>query len=50
MKLNLIKYAFGVTFKKNFKFLMSQRRIEVNLEKIKAMINIKYPGSKKEIE
>ena len=50
MKLNPTKCVFGVTSKKNFGFFISQRGIEANLEKIKTIINIKYPSSKKEIQ
>ena len=50
MKLNPTKYASGVTFKKNFEFLMSQLEIKANLKKIKAIINMKYLSFKKEIQ
>ena len=50
MKLNLTKCAFGVTSEKFFDFFMSQRRIEINLKKIKVIIIIKYPTFKKEIQ
>ena len=50
IKLNLTKYAFRVTSENFFEFFMSQRGIEANPEKIKAIINMKYPNSKKEIQ
>ena len=50
MKLNPTKFAFGVTSKKFFRFLVTQREIEANPEKIKVIIDMKYPSSKKEIQ
>ena len=50
MKLNPTKCVFEITSKKFFEFLMSQRGIEANPEKIKAIINMKHPSSKKEIQ
>ena len=50
MKLNPTKYAFQVTFEKFLGFLVSQRGIEANPEKIKAIIDMKHPSSKKEIQ
>ena len=50
MKLNPTKCAFGVTSRMFLGFLMSQRGIEIKLEKVKAIINMKYPSSKKEIQ
>ena len=49
MKLNSTKCTFEKTSEKFFRFLMSQRGIEANLEKIKAIINMKHLSSKKEI-
>ena len=50
MKLNPTKCAFGITSIKFFEFLISQRGIEANPKKIKAIINMKHPSSKKEIQ
>ena len=50
MKLNSTKYAFEVTIKKCFEFLVFQQRIEVNSEKIKTIINMKHLSFKKEIQ
>lgn len=40
MKLNPAKYAFGVTAKKIFKFMVSQRGIKVNPKKIDTILDI----------
>ena len=40
MKLNLMKYAFGVTVDKFFGFMISRRGIEVNPEKIKTVLEM----------
>ena len=40
MKLNLVKYAFGVTVGKFFWFMISRRGIEANLEKIKVVLEM----------
>ena len=50
MKLNSTKCAFGMTAEKFFGFLVSQWGIETNLEKIKAIIDMKHPSFKKEIQ
>ena len=50
MKLNPTKCAFEITSKKFFEFLVSQWGIEANPKKIKAIINMNYPSSKKEIQ
>ena len=50
MKLNPIKCAFEVTSEKFFEFFISQWEIDANPEKIKTIINMKYPSSKKEIQ
>ncbi|KAM1889089.1 hypothetical protein ACFX13_047119 [Malus domestica] len=49
MRLNPNKCAFGVSSGKFFSFMISQRGIEANPEKIKAILNMKEPGSKKYI-
>nr|XP_010905349.1 uncharacterized protein LOC105032576 [Elaeis guineensis] len=43
MKLNPNKYAFGVALGKFFDFLINQRGIEANLEKIHALLEMKCP-------
>ena len=43
MKLNLSKYAFGVTVGKFLGFIMSQRGIEANHDKIRAIIEMTPP-------
>ncbi|XP_073107170.1 uncharacterized protein [Elaeis guineensis] len=48
MKLNPTKYAFGVTSGKFLGFLISQRGIEANPEKIKTIIDMRHPDTKKE--
>ncbi|KAM1125389.1 hypothetical protein ACFX2B_040193 [Malus domestica] len=49
MGLNPNKCAFGVGFGKFLGFMISQRGIEANPEKIKTIIDMKEPGSKKYI-
>ncbi|KAM2958839.1 hypothetical protein FF1_028738 [Malus domestica] len=49
MRLNPNKCAFGVGSSKFLGFMISQRGIEANPEKIKAILNMKEPGSKKYI-
>ena len=50
MKLNPTKYPFRVTSRIFLKFFISKWRIETNLEKIKAIIDMKHSSSKKEIQ
>ena len=50
MKLNPTKYAFGVTSEKFLGFLISQRGIEANPEKIKAILGMRHPNTKKEVQ
>ena len=47
MKFN---HAFGVTLEKFLDFLMTQREIEVNLQKIHALLEIKYSSIIKEVQ
>ncbi|KAM1075035.1 hypothetical protein ACFX2B_019701 [Malus domestica] len=49
MRLNPNKCAFGVGSGKFLGFMISQRGIEANPEKIKEIIDMKEPGSKKYI-
>ena len=48
--LNPKKCTFGVTFGKLLGFIVSQRGIEVDLEKIKAIVEMKPPRTDKEIQ
>lgn len=50
MWLNPTKCVFGVSLGKFFGFMISQRSIEVNHEKIKALINIQVPKTLKDIQ
>ena len=50
MKLNPNKCAFEVVSGKFLDFLINQRRIEANPEKIRALLKIKHPTSIKEIQ
>jgi len=50
MKLNLAKCIFGMTSGKFHSFLVTQRGIEVNLEKIKAIMDMAHPTSKKQVQ
>ena len=50
MKLNPAKCAFGIASGKFLGFLVSQRGIEVNLEKIKAILEMKSPRTVKEVQ
>ena len=43
MKLNPLKYAFGVAFRKFLSFMVNHRGIEANLEKIQALIDMRSP-------
>ena len=50
LRLNPKKCPFGVTFGKLLGFMVSQRRIEVNPDKIKAIVETKHPRTEKEIQ
>ena len=50
MKLNPGKYAFGVTAGKFLGFIMSQRRIEANPDKIQAIMEMTPPRNVKEVQ
>ena len=50
MKLNPTKCAFGVASGKFLGFMVTQRGIEANLEKIKAILDMKHPSNKKEVQ
>ena len=49
LKLNPIKYTFGATFEKLLGFIVSQKRIEVDLDKIQAIQNLPPPRTQKEV-
>ncbi|KAM1262100.1 hypothetical protein ACFX2G_027878 [Malus domestica] len=50
MRLNPNKCAFGVGSGKFLRFMISQRGIEANLEKIKAILDMKEPITSKDIQ
>ncbi|KAM1624723.1 hypothetical protein ACFX2K_022876 [Malus domestica] len=50
MRLNPNKCAFGIGFGKFLGFMISQRGIEANPEKIKAIIDMKEPITSKDIQ
>ena len=50
MKLNLSKCAFGVTAGKLLGFMVSQRGIEINLEKVQAIMELAPPKTVKEVQ
>ena len=50
MKLNPSKYAFGLTVGKFFRFMVSQRGIEVNPDKIQAIMELAQPKTVKEVQ
>ena len=50
MKLNPSKYAFGVASEKFLEFMVSQRGIEANPEKVQAIINMVSPRTVKEVQ
>ena len=49
MKLNLLKCAFGVAFGKFLSFMVNHRGIKANLEKIRALIDMRSPSKTKEV-
>lgn len=50
MKLNPSKYAYGVTVGKFLGFMVSQRGIEVNSDKIRAIMEMAPPRNVKEVQ
>ena len=50
MKLNPMKYVFTVSLGKFLGFMVSQRGIEANPDKIKAIMEIKSPNMVKEVQ
>ncbi|XP_073098834.1 uncharacterized protein [Elaeis guineensis] len=49
-KLNPTKCAFGVTSEKFLEFFISQYEIEANPEKIKTIIDMRHPNTKKKVQ
>ena len=49
MKLNPLKCAFGVGLGKFLGFMVNQRKIEANPEKIKAFLEMSSPKNPKEV-
>ena len=49
MKLNPLKCTFGVASEKFLGFMVNQRGIEANLEKIGALIDMQSPSKMKEV-
>ena len=50
MKLNHAKCAFGVSSGKFLRYLVSQRGIKANPDKIRAIINMRSPWTTKEVQ
>lgn len=50
MKLNLTKCAFGIRSSKFFDFIVHQRGIEANREKIQAILAIRSPANLKQLQ
>ena len=50
MKLNPSKCVFGVTAGKFLGFIVSQRGIEVNLEKVRAILELEPPRTVKAVQ
>ena len=50
MKLNPSKCVFGVTIGKFLGFMVSQRGVEVNSEKVRAIVELEPPRTMKEVQ
>ena len=50
MRLNIEKCVFGVTARKCLGFLVDERRIEANPDKIQAILDMQCPKSVKEVQ
>ena len=50
MKLNTYKCAFGVASRKFLEFMVSQRGIETNPEKVRAILDMTLPKIVKEVQ
>jgi len=49
LKMNLVKYAFGVSTRNSFGFLVPQKRIEFDKNKAKVVLEVGPPQNKKEL-
>ena len=49
MKLNHLKWAFGVGSRKFLGFTMNQKGVKANLEKIKALLEMNSPRKPNEV-
>lgn len=49
MKLNLTKYVFGMILEKFLGFLVTNKEIEANPNKMKAILDMIHPLTKKEV-
>ena len=50
MKLNLFKCAFGVASEKFLGFMVNNKGIEANQEKIRALLDMRSPVQKKDVQ
>ena len=50
IRLNPSKYAFGMSLEKFLEFMVSQRGIEANLEKIRVILEMTSPKTMKEVQ
>ena len=50
MKLNPLKCAFRVAFRKLFSFMVNHKGIKANLEKIQALIDMRSPSKTNEVK
>ena len=50
MKLNPLKCVFGVSAGKFLGYLMTQRGIQINLDKVKTLLETPIPSIKKEMQ
>lgn len=50
MKLNPLKCSFGVSLGNFLGYMVNQRGIEINPEKIKALLNMKSPTNRKQVQ
>ena len=49
LRLNASKYSFGIGLGKFLGYMVTHRRIEVNLDQIKAINNLQPPQNSKEV-
>ena len=50
MRLNPLKCMFGVAFGKFLGFMVNEKGIEANLEKIRALLDMRLPTEVKEVQ